>query len=137
MYAWIDHRPPTLLNGTSVFLLIVLSLAALSVSPLSPLDRDARRSLVLVLPAGIFLYWFLFLQQLMSLDPHIHYYLSPRGVYSWIMNTGICSAFGIGFSMDVLRDSTGGRRIYGRWSLIAFIIALLGIPVFMPAVMTT
>jgi hypothetical protein len=121
----------------SRFLLVALSLAALSVSPVSPLNREARRSLVLVFPAGIFIFWFLFLQQLMSLDPHIHYYLSPRGVFSWTMNTGICSAFGIAFSVDVLRDSTGGRRIYGRWSLIAFIIVLLGMPVFMPGVMDT
>ncbi len=137
MFAWIDYRPPTLLNGTSWFLLVVLSLAALLVSPLSPLDREARRSLVLVFPAGILLYWFLFLQQLLSLDPHIHYYLSPRGVYSWFMNTGICCAFGIAFSLDVLRGSGGRRRTYGRWSLIAFIILLLGMPVFMPALVAT
>jgi hypothetical protein len=137
MFAWIDYRPPTLLNGMSWLLLVALSFAALSVSPISPLGREARRSLVLVFPAGIFIFWFLFLQQLVWLNPHIHYYLGPRGVYSWIMNTGICSAFGIAFSIDVLRDSTGGRRIYGRWSLIAFIIVLLGIPVFMPVVMTT
>jgi hypothetical protein len=116
---------------------VVLSIAAFLVSPLSPLDREARRSLVVVYPAAIFIYWFLFLHQLMSLDPHVHYYLSPRGAYTWTMNTGICCAFGIAFSVDILSGSTGGRRIYGRWSLIAFIIVLLGIPVFMPPLMTT
>ncbi len=70
--AWIDYRPPVLLNGMSVLLLVVLGIAAFLISPLSPLGRQERRSLILAYPPAIFGFWFLFLQQLVSLDPHIH-----------------------------------------------------------------
>jgi len=107
------------------------------ISPLSPLSQKIRNDLALVFPPAIFIWTFLFQIELMSLNPHIHYYLSPNHLYSWEMNTGICWAFGFAFSVSIMRKQTGGRKIYGRSCVTAYIILLLAIPVFSPAVMTT
>ncbi len=137
MFAWFDSRPPTFLNGTSAFLLIVLSLAAFTVSPLSPLGLDARHKWLLTYSVGVLIYWYLFLYKLVSLNPHIGYGLSPHGEYSWIMNAGICCAFGIAFSVDIFRSATDGRRTYGQFTLFVFAVVLLRMGNFMPAVITT
>ena len=137
MLAYIDRSIPKLLNTRGEFLLITLGILAFLVSPLSPVPRKVRDNLVLLFPPGIFIYFFLFQTLLISLKPGIIYYLSPNGIYAWIMNSGICWAFGSAFSLGIMRTQEGWRRSYGRWSLIGYILMLLLSPVLMPAVMTT
>jgi|SRR5277367_5164867 len=97
MLAWIDYSIPKLYNAKSIFLLVVFLFLAFMVSSLSPLKKQEQDRLVLVYPALIFVYWLFFQMGLMSLDPHVHYYLGPTGVYTWRTNSGICYAFGAAF----------------------------------------
>jgi membrane-associated HD superfamily phosphohydrolase len=135
MLAWIDYSIPKLFNAKSVVLLLVLSFLAYLVSPRSPLDKKERDRLVLVYPLLIFVYVLLFQVFLLSLNPHVHYYLGPTGVFTWRMNTGICCAFGVAFSLRILRTPGLGWRFYGGFFLLIFLLLAFGS--MMPPVMRT
>jgi membrane-associated HD superfamily phosphohydrolase len=135
MLAWIDYSTPKLFNAKSVVLLLVLSFLAYLVSPRSPLDKEERNRLVLVYPLLIFVYVLLFQVFLLSLNPHVHYYLGPTGVFTWRVNTGICCAFGVAFSVRILRTPGLERRFYGALFLVIFLFLAFGST--MPPVMST
>jgi hypothetical protein len=137
MFAWIDNRPPILVNERTFVLLAVFCLMAFLVSPKSPLPRVTQDRLVCWFPVGIFLYWFLFGLMLLSLNPHIHYYLGFRGVIPWTVNSGICYAFGIAFSVRMLRIRQTLVRILAVFWLVVFLLLLVGIQVIRPGVMET
>ena len=135
MLAWIDYSIPKLFNAKSVVLLLVLSFLAYLVSPRSPLDKKERDRLVLVYPMLVFVYVLLFQVFLLSLNPSVHYYLGRSGVFVWRINTGICCTFGIAFSIRIIRTPEIGWRFYGVFSLLIFLLFLLGST--MPPVMST
>lgn len=126
MLAWIDYSIPRLFNEKSAVLFLVLSFLAYLISPRSPLEKKERDRLVLVYPMMIFVYILLFQVFLLSLNPYVHYYLSPPKAIAWTMNTGICCAFGIAFSIRILRTPEIGWRIYGVISILIFLLLLLG-----------
>ena len=80
MFAYIDRSIPKLRSTRGECLLAVFCVLAFVVSPISPLSWRSREGLVLIFPPGIFIYYFLFQLLLFSINPHIHYYLSPNGV---------------------------------------------------------
>ena len=135
MFAWIDYSTPKLFNAKSVVLLVVFSCLAYSVSPRSAFDRTFQDRLVLFFPPVIFVYWFLFQFQLMSLDPHVHYYLSPTGYFAWMTNSSICYAFGVAFSVRLLRIRSSIARIEGVLFLLLY--GLLIVSRVSPGVSTT
>ena len=126
MLAWIDYSIPQLFNAKSVVLFLVLVFLAFLVSPFSKLDKKERDRLVLVYPMLIFVYALLFQVFLLSLNAYVHYYVSPPRTFTWTMNTGICSAFGIGFSIRIIRTPEIGWQIYAIFWLVIFLFLLLG-----------
>ncbi len=135
MLAWIDYSIPRLFNAKSVALFLVLSFLAYLISPRSPLEKKEQDRLALVYPLLIFVYVLLFQILLLSLNPSVHYYLGRSGVFTWRINTGICCAFGIAFSIRILRTPEIGWRFYGVFSLLIFLLLLLGST--MPPVVST
>jgi hypothetical protein len=123
---WISHSEPEIFNAKSVFLLLALSFLAYLVSPLSALEKEERKRLTLVFPLLIFVYVFLFQVSLLSVNPYVHYYQGPATFFAWKTNTGICCAFGAGFSCSVLRNRNVGSRIYGGIALAIFCLLALG-----------
>jgi membrane-associated HD superfamily phosphohydrolase len=126
MFAWIDNSIPSLFNAKSMVLFLVLSFLAHLVSSRSSLEKKERDRLVLVYPMLIFVYVLLFQVFLLSLNPYVHYYLSPPKAIAWTMNTGICCALGIAFSIRIYRTPGIGCRIYGVISTLIFLLLLLG-----------
>jgi hypothetical protein len=126
MLAYIDNRIPHLFSAKSAVLFIVLGLLAYLISPRSPLGKPERDKLALVYPPLVFVYFLLFQVFLLSLNPSVHYYLSPSGVFVWRMNSGICCAFGIAYSIRILRTPEIGWRIYAIFWLLIFLLLLLG-----------
>jgi len=126
MLAWIDYSTPKFFNAKSVVLVLVLSFLAYLISSRSPLEKQERDRLALVYPLLVFVYYLLFQSFLVSLNPHIHYYLGPTGVFTWRMNSSICCAFGIAFSARILRSPEIGWRFYGAFSALIFLLLLLG-----------
>ena len=137
MLAWIDYSTPQFFNAKSVILVLVFSCLAFMVSPLSPLERLSQDRLALFLPPAILIYWYLFQFQLMSLNPHIHYYLSPTGYFKWMTNSSICYAFGVAFSVRLLRVRTAGFRIEGVLFLFIFAFLIVFRDEMRPALQTT
>jgi hypothetical protein len=113
---------PVLVDLRTIFLLFVFSLSAFLLSPAFPfLGRKWQDRLALLAPLAIFAYWYFFQVQLVTLDQmHINYYHSMWGQSAWKFNTGICHAFGIAFSLQILRTPPLLRRIYGGLSLLLF-----------------
>jgi hypothetical protein len=132
---WIIRNEPELFNAKSVFLLLALSFLAYLVSPLSALEKEERKRLTLVFPLLIFVYVFLFQVSLLSVNPHVHYYLGTVTFFVWKTNTGICCAFGAGFSCSILRNKNVGSRIYGGIALLIF--CLLAFRFTMPIINMT
>jgi len=135
MLAYNDYSIPKLFNAKSVVLFLVLCFLAYLISPRSPLEKKERDRLALVYPLLIFVYVLLFQVFLLSLNPSIHYYLGRSGAFTWRINTGICCAFGIAFSIRIIRTPGIGWRFYGAFSLLIFLLFLLGST--MPPVMST
>jgi len=127
MLAMYDFRPPPLFNGRSAALVIVFSIMAFFVSPFSPLNpRTQDRVTAFYLPA-ILTWWYLFQVRLMSLNPGVHYYLSHHGVFTWMMNSAICYAFGLAFSIRLWRLSREWPRVVGVVFAVLFsLLALFG-----------
>jgi len=126
MLAWIDFSTPRLFSAKSAVLFLVLCFLAYLISPRSPLEKKERDRLVLVYPPLIFVYVLFFQVFLLSLNPSVHYYLSPPRAFAWTMNIGICCAFGIAFSIRIIRTPGNGWRIYGVISILLFLLLLLG-----------
>ncbi len=126
MLAYIDNSIPQLFSAKSVVLFLVLGFLAYLISPRSPLGKQERDKLALVYPMLVFVYFLLFQVFLLSLNPSVHYYLGPSGVFVWRMNSGICCAFGIAFSIRILRTPEIGWRIYAVFWLVIFLLLLLG-----------
>jgi len=137
MLAWIDYSTPQFFNVKSVVLVLVFSCVAFLVSPLSPLERTAQDRFALLVPPAILVYWYLFQFQLMSLDPHVHYYLSPTGYFKWMTNSSICYAFGVAFSIRLLRVRARGSRIEGVLFLLLYGFLIVFRDQMRPAMMTT
>jgi len=137
MLAYIDYREPVLFNDQSGALIIVFLLMAALVSPLSPLDMRLKNRLTALYLPAIFLWWFFFKFMLFSLDPHIHYYLGPRGRFSWMMNSDICYAFGLVFSIRLARLSKGKLRAVGIIFAILYLLLILSGEGCRPAMMQT
>lgn len=137
MFAYIDYSEPKYYSARSVVLLLVLSFLAYLVSPLNSMRRQEREGLLIVFPAIILVYWLLFQVGLLSLDPHVHYYLGPTAVYVWLTNSFICLLFGAGFSIVILRSSDAMQRTYGRWFLALYIFLMIAGIFIRPPVMST
>ena len=99
--------------------------------------RQEREGLLVVYPAIILVYWFMFQVGLLSLDPSVHYYLGPTAVYVWMTNSFICLLFGAGFSLAILRSADPKRRFYGRWFLAVYILLIVAGILLRPPVMST
>ena len=125
---------PALLNRTGVGLLWSLSIAAILVSPLNPMSRRLKLAVNIALPPVVGVYWYLFIKLMISLNPHVTYYLSPAGSYAWKFNTGVCCAFGIAFSIDLCRTPL---RAYGVCWFIMFLVLLMDMKSWMPALELT
>ena len=137
MFAYIDYSIPKLFNGKSVMLLVAFGIMAFFVSPLSPLERRAQERVVACYLPAIFVWWFLFQFQLVSLNPHVHYYLSRGGRFSWMMNSGICYAFGLAFSVRLLRLSRGWLRVEGGAFTALYALMIFAGEALRPAMMST
>jgi hypothetical protein len=135
MLAWIDHSIPKFFSGKGIVLILALGFLAFLISPLSPLEKKERDRLALVYPMLVFVYFLLFQFFLLSLNPSVHYYLGPTGVFVWRTNSDICCAFGIAFSVRILRTPEIGWRFYGLLSLLIFLLLILGS--LAPPVMST
>jgi len=137
MFAYIDYNEPRYYSARSILLLLVLGFLAYLVSPLSSMQRKEREGLLVVYPAIILAYWLLFQVGMLSLDPHVHYYLGPTGVYVWMTNSFICMLSGAGFSCALLRSTDPGRRSYGRCFLALYILLLIAGILLRPPTMST
>ncbi len=120
-----DRSEAKYYNSRSILLLLVLCFLAYLVSPLNSMQRMEREGLLVVYPAIILAYWFLFQVGMLSLEPGVHYYLGPNGVYVWMTNSFICMLFGLAFSIAILRSSDPGRRSYGRLFLALYILFII------------
>ena len=124
MLAFIDYSIPKFTNERTVVLAVVFSIMAFFVSPLSPLDQRKReRATALYLPA-ILIWWYFFQFMCLSLTPGIHYYWGPASRFTWLMNSGVCSAFGFAFSLRLLRLSRGKFRIEGIIFAVIFLLLI-------------
>ena len=137
MLAFIDYRIPKLFNERSVLLAIVFCMMAFFVSPLSPLDRRTQDRVTAIYLPAIFLWWFFFQYQLVSLTPGVHYYLGPSGRFTWMMNSGICYAFGLAFSIRLWRLSPEWPRVVGGVFGVLFLVLILSGEGCRPAVKST
>ncbi len=135
MLAWVDYSVPTFFSVKSVVLILVLGFLSFLISPLSSIENKERDKLALVYPALVFVYFLLFQVFLLSLNPSVHYYLGRSGVFNWRINSGICCAFGIAFSIRIIRTPGIGWKSYGLLSLLIYLLLILGC--MMPPVMST
>lgn len=133
----IDTRPWRLVNEQTYGLLLAFSLLAFLVSPISPIPRRAQDRLVGWFPLPIFLYWLLFQFMLLSLNRHVHYYLNGHSVFPCTINSGICIAFGIAFSIRTLRIKETAARIVAVFWLVVFLLLLMGVQTLRPVVQET
>jgi hypothetical protein len=109
-------------------LVVVFSIMAFLVSPLSVIDDRCiqDRITAFYLPA-IFIWWFVFLCHLKSIIPGIYYSYGYTGLFVWKMNSAICYAFGLAFSLRLLRLSRGWPRAMGAaFAVVFFLVALFG-----------
>ncbi len=137
MFAWIDYSIPKLFNEKSVMLVIAFSIMTFFVSPFSPLNRRFQDRVTAIYLPTIFLWWFFFQFQLVSLTPGVHYYLGRSGQFTSMMNSGICYAFGLAFSIRLLRLSREWPRIIGGVFAVLFLLLLLSGEGCRPAIMST
>jgi hypothetical protein len=127
MISMIDNRIPSLLNGKTIPLVLALSAMALPVSPFFPINRRVQERITALYLPAILIWWYLFQCQLMSLMPGGHYYLGTNGRFAWMMNSYICYAFGLAFSIGLVRLSHGWPRAVGvSFALIFFMLLLFG-----------
>jgi hypothetical protein len=136
MFSYANYAEFRLYNGKSILLLMVLSFLAYLVSPLNSMRRKEQEGLLLVYPALILVYWWIFQVCQLSLDPHVHYYLGPTKVYAWMTNSYICLTFGAAFSRAILFSPGIGRRCYGGLFLALYILLLMGATLIRPPMMT-
>ena len=118
-----DYDEPSYFSSKSILLLITMAFLVYLVSPLNSMRRKEREGLLLVYPVIIFVYWLIFQARLLSLDPHVHFYLGQTGVYTWMTNSLICMSFGAAFSFAIIWSPGIGRRCFG--SLFLALYALL------------
>jgi hypothetical protein len=128
MFAYVNYRDLRLCNGTSIVLLIVLSFLAYLVSPQNSMRRTEQDGLLLVYPAIVAVYWFIFLAKRLCLDPVVHY--GGTGVFVWATNSIICLVFGAAFSIGILRSPIPGRRFYGACYLALYVLLSIGFKLF-------
>ena len=69
MLAFIDYSEPQYYNSRTILLLLGLGFLAWLVSPLNAMPPKERAGLLLVCPALILVYWFIFQVGLLSLNP--------------------------------------------------------------------
>jgi len=128
MLAYVDYSLPKLFNEGSVMLLVGFSVMAFFVSPLSPLDRRVQERLVACyLPA--ICAWLLLVQ--------FQHHLGRSGRFSWMMNSGICYAFGLAFSLRLLRQSCGWLRAEGAVFSALYTLMILAGEALRPAMIST
>lgn len=120
MFAWIDYSTPKFFDGKTVVLLLFFSLLAYFVSSLSPVSEKLKIGLVSAFPPLIFTYRYFFQLELVSLRPNVHYYLSPNGYFKWMTNSSVCYAFGIVFSVHLIRRDGLLLRTEGVVFLLIF-----------------
>ncbi len=137
MLAWIDYSIPKLFNEKSVVLAVVFCIMAFFVSPLSPLDRRTQDRVTAIYLPAMFLWWFFFQFQLVSLTPGVHYYLGRSGRFTWMMNSSICYAFGLAFSIRLLRLSREWPRVVGGVFGVLFLLLILSGEGCRPAIQST
>jgi len=126
MIAMTDYRIPTLFDEETAILAVVFSLMAFLVSPLSPLNRRIRERLTAFYLPAIFIWWYFFQNQLMSIHPGLRYYLSHSGRFKWMMKSDICYAFGFAFSLGLIRLSRDWPRVVGFVFAVLFLLLILG-----------
>jgi len=137
MFAYIDSGEPSYYSARSILLLITLCFLTYLVSPFNSMPRKEREGLLIVYPAIILVYCVLFQVRLLSLDPHVHYYLGPTGVYTWMTNSLICLSFGAAFSLAIAFSASIGGRFYGCLFLVLYILLIIGAIHSRPPVMST
>jgi hypothetical protein len=126
MFAYIDYSKLRVYDGKSILLLIVLTFLAYLVSPFNSMRRKEQEGLLAVYPAIIFVYWWIFQANLLSLDPYVHYHFGSSGVFAWTTNSYICLTFGAAFSRAILFLPGGARRCYGGLLLALYILLIVG-----------
>ena len=136
MLAYMDDGEPRYFSIKSILLLILMGWLVYLISPLNSMARKERAELLLVYPALIIVYWVTFQVRLLSLDPHVSYYLGPDGLYVWITNSCICLGFGAAFCVAILFGPGRARRVYGAVFLTLFLLLLTSHLVWRPPVMS-
>ncbi len=123
------------INAKGIFLLILLGFLAYLVSPLNPMGKKERRNLLLVYPALLIVCWFLIFVRMLSLSPHVHYYLDPDAGGAWVANSLICLVFGAAFSSVIALSGGIARRCYGIMFLVTFIYLIVTLTLHRPPMM--
>lgn len=109
MFAW--YPPiPVFYNGSSVMLLLVLSVLGHMVSPFSPFHGSYRDKLAMWLPPAVFACW---LHSFVNL-------FQPFGHFTWATNASICCGFGAAFSFRLLRIQSRAARLEGVCFLLLY-----------------
>src|SRR4051812_41486292 len=103
MLAWMDYRIVKWFDAKTLVLLAVLGFLAYLVSRRSPLVEQERDRLALAYP-------FLLLVYSYSFALYLGYHDGNRLSFASTLNAIIVNAFGIGFSIRVLRIPETGTR---------------------------
>jgi hypothetical protein len=135
MFAMSGPAEPRFFNAKSVFLVVLLGFMTYLVSPLNPMSKKERHSLLLVYPALIIVYWFLIFVRMLSLSPGVHYYLDPDSGGAWVANSLICLVFGAGFSLAIALSGSVAWRCYGITFLVTFIYLIVTLTLHRPPMM--
>src|SRR5438128_1241703 len=125
---------PLFFDGRSLLLVAGFGLLAFAMSPACRwLKPGAKLRVLMVLPAGILLFWFLSQRELLLTGPMMSsFYRSLWGLTAWKLNSAIVIAFGIGFAVRILRTAGLRNRIYGAFCILAFLPLLLGFKAIEP-----
>lgn len=123
--AWIDYSIPKLVNERTAVLFGAFTVMALLITPFSPLKSRTKERLAVLYAPAILVWWYFFQFELVSLRPGIHYYLGKTGQFSWAMNSAICYAFGLAFSVRLWRLSRGYHQFFGKVFTMLFLFLIV------------
>ncbi len=96
-------------------------------SPFCKLSRNGKDRFALWRLVGVFVWWYIFQHQLVSLRPGITYNMSAHRVFSWTLNSGICFAFGEAYGIHLLRSASISGRLFGILGTLLYAVLILGL----------
>ena len=116
-----------LTDGRTLLFLLPLSLCACLLSHLCRWPNPkAKEQLALIIPPAILLCWFALQRELLFVDRMSEFfYRSQSGGIVWRMNSGILIAFGLGFSLRLIRTIRMRAKVYGVLCALGFLPLLI------------